>query len=187
CYETMKSMHRSKTLSRKAVLERGKYLTVEDHAIQLPDGRTIEQWPWLVTPDFVNIAVLTTGGLFLCFRQTKYAVPGVSLAVAGGYIEPGEEPLHAARRELLEETGYQAEHWTPLGHYAVDGNRGAGVAHLFLAQDAQRVAEINADDLEEQEMVMLSTAQVRTALAEGEFKCLSWAAVMSLALLHLGM
>lgn len=175
-----------KTLARTTVLERGKYLTVEDHTIELPDGRTIEQWPWLATPDFVNVAVVTADGLLLCFRQTKYAVPGVSLAVVGGYLEPGEDPLDAARRELLEETGCEADTWTALGRYAVDGNRGAGTAHLFMAQNARRVAEINADDLEEQEIVLLSAAQARAALEAGEFKCLPWAAVMSLALLRLG-
>ncbi len=175
-----------KTLARTPALQRGKYLTVEDHTIQLPDGRTIEQWPWLITPDYVNMAVVTTDKQFLCFRQTKYAVPGVTLAVVGGYLEPGEDPLEAAQRELLEETGYAADTWTALGRYAVDGNRGAGVAHLFIAHNARRVAEINADDLEEQEMLLLSAAQVRAALEAGEFKCLPWAAVMSLALLRLG-
>lgn len=175
-----------KTIARTTVLERGKYLTVEDHTIALPDGRTIEQWPWLATPDFVNIAVVTADQKFLCFRQTKYAVPGVSLAVPGGYLEPGEDPLQAAQRELLEETGYAADDWTALGSYAVDGNRGAGVAHLFLAQNARPVADIHADDLEEQELLLLSAAQVRSALKAGEFKCLPWAAAISLALLRLG-
>lgn len=175
-----------KTLARTTVLERGKYLTVEDHTIALPDGRTIEQWPWLVTPEFVNVAVVTAERELLCFRQTKYAVPGVSLAVVGGYLEPGEDPLSAAQRELLEETGYEADTWTALGRYAVDGNRGAGAAHLFIAWNARRVAEINADDLEEQELLLLSAQQARAALEAGEFKCLPWAAVMALALLRLG-
>ncbi len=175
-----------RTLARTTALERGKYLTVEDHTIALSDGRIIEQWPWLVTPDYVNIAAVTSDHKFLCFRQTKYAVPGVSLAAVGGYLEPGEDPLQAARRELLEETGHTAETWTALGRYAVDGNRGAGVAHLFIAQNARRVTDINADDLEEQELLLLTAAQVRSALEAGEFKCLPWATVMSLALLRLG-
>ncbi|MEZ4613071.1 MAG: NUDIX domain-containing protein [Caldilineaceae bacterium] len=51
-------------------------------------------------------------------------------------MEPGEEPLPAAQRELLEETGYVADDWTDLGRFAVDGNREAGLAHLFLARGA---------------------------------------------------
>ena len=174
-----------KTPARTAVFERGKYLTVEDHTIELPDGRTLTQWPWLITPDYINVAAVTEDGRFLCFRQTKYAVPGDSLAVVGGYLEPGEDSLSAAKRELREETGYAASDWTFMGRYAVDGNRGAGVAHLFLAQNARPVTDIDADDLEDQELLLLSADQVQSALAAGEFKCLPWSATMALALLRL--
>ncbi|MBN1218729.1 MAG: NUDIX hydrolase [Anaerolineae bacterium] len=173
-----------KTLARKIILNHGQFLTVESHAVELPNGRVISDWPWLVTPDFVNVAVVTDSGQFLCLRQTKYSIKGVSLAPVGGYLEPGEDPLVAAQRELLEETGYVAPDWISLGIYAVDGNRGAGRAHLFLARAAYRVAEPNADDLEEQEVLCLSCAEVETALAAGEFKVLPWSAVMALALLH---
>lgn len=174
-----------KTLARSLVLQRGKWLTVEDHTIALPDGREITEWPWIITPDYVNIMVVTVEHKFLCFRQTKYAVPETSLAPIGGYLEPGEDPLVAAQRETLEETGYEAAEWVNLGSYAVDGNRGAGTAHLFLARGAQRVAAPNADerDLEEQQLVHLSRAELAAALAAGEFKVLAWSAVAALALL----
>ena len=115
-----------KTLSRRVVLDQGKFLIVENHAVELPDGRVIPEWPWVITPDYVNIVPVTDEGEFLCFRQTKYGVDGLSLAPIGGYIEPGENPLAAARRELLEETGYETSDWTGLGRYRVDGNRGVG-------------------------------------------------------------
>jgi ADP-ribose pyrophosphatase len=131
------------------------------------------------------VAVVTTEQQFLCFRQTKYAVEGITLAPVGGYLEPGEDPLAAAQRELLEETGYESSNWLSLGRYAVDGNRGAGTAYLFLARQARRVAEVLADDLEEQQLLHLSRAEVELALRTGEFKVLSWAAVMALALQRL--
>jgi ADP-ribose pyrophosphatase len=171
-----------KTLSREKALDYGRFLVVEQHTIELPDGRILSDWPWLITPDYVNVAVVTTAGEFLCFRQTKYAVEGVSLAAVGGYLDPGETPLAAAQRELLEETGYESPDWLNLGRYAVDGNRGAGTAHLFLARQARRVAEVKADDLEEQQLLRLSRAEVEAALAAGEFKVLAWAAVIALAL-----
>lgn len=171
-----------KTLSRETVLDCGRFLVVEKHTIELPDDRTLADWAWVVTPDYVNVAAVTTTGAFLCFRQTKYAIEGVSLASVGGYLEPGEDPLAAAQRELLEETGYESPDWLSLGRYAVDGNRGAGTAYLFLARQARRVAEIKADDLEEQQLLHLSRAEVETALVAGEFKVLAWAAVIALAL-----
>jgi ADP-ribose pyrophosphatase len=174
-----------KTRARKTLLTYSKFLSIEQHTVELPDGHVINDWPWLVTPDYVNVTAVTAEGKFLCFRQTKYSVAGTTLAPVGGYIEPGEDPLAAAQRELREETGYEAPTWTSLGAYVVDGNRGAGKAYLFLAQHAVRATAPHADDLEEQELLQLSRAEVETALRTGEFKVLAWPAVMALALLQL--
>jgi ADP-ribose pyrophosphatase len=175
-----------KTLDRRTILDMGKFLKVEVHTVQLPDGRTIPDWGWVITPDYINVTAVTTEGKFLCFRQTKYSVAGESLAVVGGYLEPGEDPQTAAQRELREETGYEAATWFSLGSYPVDGNRGAGTAYPFLAVDARPVAAIAADDLEEQELLLLSRAAIETALDAGEFKLLPWALAVALALRKLG-
>jgi ADP-ribose pyrophosphatase len=171
-----------KILSRNTVLTRGKYLTVEDHAVQLPDGTVIPDWSWVVLPGYVNVVAVTESGLFLCFRQTKYALAGESLAPVGGYLEPGEDPLQAAQRELLEETGYQATSWVDLGRYPVDGNRGAGTAYLFLATGARPIASPQSDDLEQQELVLLDRQQVHRAMLAGQFQVLGWVAAVALAL-----
>ncbi|HTP10347.1 MAG TPA: NUDIX hydrolase, partial [Anaerolineae bacterium] len=128
---------------------------------------------------------VTDAAEFLCFHQVKYAVEGEALATVGGYLEPGEEPLAAAQRELLEETGYEASEWIPLGQYRVDANRGAGTAHFFLALQARHVTDRNADDLEEQHLLHLTRAELEAALDAGQFKALPWAAIAALALRHL--
>lgn len=174
-----------KTLSRKIILNHSKYLRVENHTVQLPDGQIIPDWPWVVTPDYAIVLAVTREGEFLCFRQFKYGVEGTTLAPVGGYLEPGEDPLAAARRELLEETGYEASEWVNLGHYRVDGNRGAGTAYLFLACDARRVREPDADDLEEMEFLRLSRLELEAALDASEFKGLAWTTVVALALRYL--
>lgn len=176
----MKSL---KTIARKTILKHSKYLTVENHVVQCPDGSVIDDWAWIVTPNYITVATIDEGGMFICFRQTKYTVDGTSLAPVGGIIEDGEEPLAAAKRELLEETGYEASEWRCLGTFPVDANRGAGNANLFLATGARKVAAPDADDLEEQELLRLTREEVGVAVSEGEFKSLSWTAVMALALL----
>ncbi len=175
-----------KTQSREVVLDKGKFLKVEQHAVKLPDGTVIPDWQWVVTPDFVNVVAITEEGNFLCFRQTKYAVEGTALAPVGGYLEPGEDVLLAAKRELLEETGYEAPTWEYLGGWPVDGNRGCGTAYAYLATGATRKTAPDADDLEEQEMLLLNRDEVQAALLNGEFKVLPWANCMALALLTLG-
>ena len=183
--EVASLMQTWKTLAKKTLLEHGSFLRVEAHEVLLPNGEVIPDWGWVVTPDFAMIVAVTPEHKILCFRQTKYAAKGVGLAPPGGYLEEGEDPLEAAKRELLEETGFTSAAWSSLGSYAVDGNRGAGTAHFFLAREAVKVTEPDADDLEEQELLFLSPVEVRMALEQGKVKVLPWVAALSLALLKL--
>lgn len=171
------------TLHARPVYAEGKWLAVEDRTVQTPQGRVIEHWPWVITPNYVNVLAVTPGGEYLVFRQGKYGLEGQSLAPVGGYIEPGEDPLSAARRELLEETGFEADEWVHLGRYLVDPNRGVAQGDLFLARGARRAAEPLADDLEEQQLLFLRRDELETALREGQFKVLAWAANIAFALL----
>jgi len=174
------------TVSRTPVVRRGKYLTLEDHTVQLPDGRQIEGWPFLVMPDYINVIAETEEGHFLCFRQTKYGIgEGTSLAPVGGYVDAEEDPADAARRELREETGYEAPEWIHLGSFVADGNRGAGTAHLYLARRARRAGKTASDDLEEQELLILSRKELEDAVASGAFRVLSWETNAALALLRI--
>jgi ADP-ribose pyrophosphatase len=170
------------TISRRTLLKGNRFLSVEEHTLRLPDGRILDDWAWVITPDYVTIATVDERNRFLCFRQTKYAVDGLSLAPPGGYLDPGETPEAGARRELMEETGCEAERWVSLGRYAVDANRGAGTAHFFLATGVRRIGAPSGGDLEAQEPLWLDAGAVRAALDRNEFKALAWAAVMEMAL-----
>lgn len=171
-----------KTKTRLTILDQRPWLLVENHTVELPDGRLIPDWPWVITPDYVNVVAVTADEHFICFRQVKYGIEGTTLGIVGGFVEADEEPITAARRELLEETGYESPDWTPLGSYRVDPNRGVAMGHLFLARQARYVAPRNADDLEEQELLLLTRTEMETALAGGEFKVLAWAASIAFAL-----
>jgi len=170
------------THARRTVLSQPPWLEVEFFDVELPDGRIIQDWSWITTPDYVNVVAITAAGQFLLFRQMKYALPEGSLALIGGYLEPGEDPLAAAQRELLEETGYTSNDWLSLGSYRVDPNRGVATGYLYLARQSVQAAAPQADDLEEQELILLTRKELERALDEGEFKVLAWAAAVSLAL-----
>jgi ADP-ribose pyrophosphatase len=173
------------TVSREVVLKHSKFLTVENHTVRLPDGQIIPDWAWLIIPDAVIVLPVTEDGKFLCFRQTKYAIAGTALAPVGGMLEPNEAPLDAAKRELLEEMGYAASEWVSLGSHILDPNRGIATVHLFLALNARQVADPDSDDLEDQELLFLSQAELETALQAGEFKVLAWSAVVAMSLNYL--
>ena len=61
-----------KTLARSTLLDLGRFLKVENHIVELPDGTLIDDWSWVVAPDFVLVTAITPEGKFVCFRQTKY-------------------------------------------------------------------------------------------------------------------
>jgi len=180
-----KELRAWETISRKTILRFNKFLTVESHAIKLPDGQIIPDWPWLIIPNAAIVLAVTEDKKFLCFRQTKYAVDGTSLAPVGGMLEPNETSLEAAKRELLEEVGYEAPDWIDLGSYILDPNRGIATMYLFLALNAKQVAEPNSDDLEDQILLFLSRNEVENALKKGDFKILAWSAVVAMALNYL--
>jgi ADP-ribose pyrophosphatase len=180
-----KELRAWKTISRKTILKHSKFLTVESHAIKLPDGQIIPDWPWLIIPSAAIVLAVTEDKKFLCFRQTKYAVEGTSLAPVGGMLEPNEKPLYAAKRELLEEMGYETSNWIDLGSYILDPNRGIATMYLFLALNAKQVAKPNSDDLEDQELLFLSQNEIENALKTGEFKILAWSAVVSMSLSYM--
>jgi ADP-ribose pyrophosphatase len=158
---------------------------VEHHRVQFPSGQIVDDWSWIVTPSYATVIAITTSQEVVCFRQVKYALEGVVLAPVAGYINEPEQPLDTAKRELAEEAGYESTSWKSLGSYVVDSNRGVAIAHLFLATEATAVSQPASDDLEEQELVLLSIDAFKRAVLHGEFGALSWAAAASLALLHL--
>ena len=172
-----------KTLSKQIVFERSPWIKLEEHQIELPDGKVLDQWIWIDTPDFVIVVAVDQQDHFLVFEQTKYASSGLTLAPVGGYIQAGEEPLAAARRELLEETGFEAEDWISLGSFMTDANRGNGNGHYYLAKNVQKTDQIAlSDDLEEQRLLFFSAAELQKALDLNQVKIITWQAGFTMAL-----
>jgi ADP-ribose pyrophosphatase len=86
----------------------------------------------------------------------------------------------------LEETGYHAESWQHLGSFAVDGNRGAGQAHIYLAQQLRVVASPNPDDLEEIKIDLVNLSDLKQHLQNGSVATLGAATAIAIGLNELG-
>lgn len=136
--------------------------------------------------DYAIVVALTPNGDVLLERVYKHGPGRVVLDLVAGVLEEGEDPLEAARRELLEETGYASEEWSRLGTFVVNSNYGCGRMHAFVAREARRVAEPSSDDLEEMELILRPLADAVADLRGGKFELLSAAAALALAHAQLG-
>ena len=163
------------------VLNGDPWLRVWHEDLQLPDGREVDRFFTIEMPDYVVIVATTMDDRILTLRGYKHGPRRVCTSLPAGFIEAGEAPLDAARRELLEETGYEAERWEPLGSFVNDGNRGGGSGHLFLARGARLVAEPNSGDLETVTVELFTLADLLQAARDGEIGDIPNAAALGLA------
>ncbi len=152
---------------------------------QLPDGRRIDDYYRIDLPAYAVVAAVTAADQLVVERHFRPGARQVTLALPSGFLDPDEDPLAGAKRELLEETGYEASDWSSLGRFVVDGNRGCGTAHLFLARDVRQVATPGDHDLAEMAIVLTPLGQLLQAIRDGDSLELASAATVGLAALQL--
>jgi ADP-ribose pyrophosphatase len=170
-----------RTFNKRVLLERPPWLTAGVYDVELPDGTVLHDYNWIATRPFAIVVPLTDDGRTILARSFKLGPGKISVSLPAGYLDDGEEPLAAAKRELLEETGHVARDWIALGGYAVDGNYGSGTMHAFLARGARKVQEPDSGDHEEQELNVLPFAEAIAKLRAGEVAQLATAAALGLA------
>lgn len=185
-YLSEKSMDRTEplleweTLHSKEAFVAHPWIRLSVQQVKLPNGKVVDDYHQIQLGDHVAIVAHTDEGKILMERQYKHGVGKVSLILPGGLIEGDEQPLEAAKRELLEETGYTTERWESLGNFVANANYGCGKIHLFVARNIRQVAEPDSGDLEEMQLVLMSPDELVAAIHQGELMVMG--AVMAIAL-----
>lgn len=170
------------TLADETLLAAGPWFRVRKERVRARGAAEAHDWYMIDKGDFATVVALTDAREVVLTRQYRHGVAAVTLDLPSGYVEPGEDADAAIRRELREETGYEATAWSPLGSFTVDANRGAGRAHMFLATGARRVAQPEMDgDLEEIEVLLLPLDEAMRRVRAGEFRTLAPVACLALA------
>lgn len=142
----------------------------------------IDEFLQLKARDFVVVVPFTADGQMVMIRSYKHGPRRVTLALPAGLLDGDEEPEQAARRELLEETGYEATSWERIGSFVVESNYGLNTEHAFIAKGARKVQEPQSGDLEEIVVELHDRLAVIAAIRSGDVALLSSAAAIGLAL-----
>ena len=159
-------MKRWEILTSRYLLRRP-WMRLRQDRVQLPNGAEIDEFHVLEYPDWVCVLCLTEEDEAVMVEQYRHGVAAFSLELPAGVIERGEEPLAAAKRELREETGYEATEWTLLGRCAQDPHRQNNFVYCFAARNARCVAEQQLDEGEAMVVRLLKTPRVVQAAQEG--------------------
>ncbi len=117
----------------------------------------------------VNVLALTRNGNAVMIDQYRFGIGACILELPGGLIDPGEDHLQAARRELLEETGYSAREWRYLGCVASNPVFMDSFIHHYLALDAEKTGNAQPESGEDIRVREMPVQQVREMLWNGEF------------------
>jgi len=120
--------------------------------------------------DWCNVVAVTGADELVLVWQYRFGSDALSLEIPGGVVDPGEEPLEAARRELLEETGYAAGELELLlvvePNPALQGNR----CFTYVARGAERAGAPRFDEMEELEVALVPVSRLPDLLDEGHVR-----------------
>jgi ADP-ribose pyrophosphatase len=158
------------------------YFVLRSDGLRLPGGAVKDPYYVVERPDAAIIFPLTGEDEVVLVRQYRPPLERMELGLPAGLVEEGEKPEAAARRELLEETGYSGGEWEPLGSLASSPSLKDNWAYLFLARNVEETSAPDPDEHELVEVVKVPVEDLRGLIRSGEIVSSSGVAAVMLAL-----
>lgn len=155
------------TLSSEYIIRRP-WLTARRDKVKLPDGKENPEYYVLEYPDWVSVIAITTDGLFVIERQYRHGLGQTNFEIPAGVCEKDELPIDAARRELLEETGFGGGEWTELMQISANPTSHNNLSHAFIAKGVERIGKQCLDETERLEFFLVPREELIEMLANGE-------------------
>lgn len=122
----------------------------------------------LENPDWVNIIAVTKEGQVVLIEQFRHGTESVILEIPGGMVDENESPEGAAKRELLEETGYSSKNWVLLGRSHPNPAIQNNSVYHYLALDCEKFAEVSFDEHENIVSKLMPLANVPKLISHGK-------------------
>ena len=146
------------------------WLTVRRDCVELPDGRQNPEFYVLEYPDWVNVIAITEDGQFVMERQYRHGLGKTCFEIPAGVMEKGETPLEAAKRELMEETGYGEGEGTNIMNVSGNSSTTNNISHCFVAKGVKKISGQHLDSTEDLEIVLLSRDQVKDLMVNDQIR-----------------
>ena len=132
--------------------ENNRFLSIESYVCELNNGRTIKRERILKNNKDGSAVIIypitTDEKIILAVEPRVFTKRTVGIGLPAGYIEENEKPMEAAKRELLEETGYSSDNLISLGAFYQDQGCSSAFNHYFIALDCKKMSEQNLDSSE---------------------------------------
>ncbi len=152
-----------KTLTTRRIHPKARIDTCE-----LPDGQVIE--PIILEfNDWACVFAITAQNEVILVRLYRHGVGTIIWEIPGGVIDPGETPLAAARRELMEETGYGGGDFFQMPPISPNPDNHTNRMHIFVATGVEKCGEQSTEDIERMEVHPIPLDQVIRMAGRGEF------------------
>jgi ADP-ribose pyrophosphatase len=154
------------SLATEVVVDNRWYRLRRD-TVRLPSGKVVDDYFVSEPADVVLVFAVRPDDRVVLVRQWKHGRGAFLTELPGGMCDAGEEPLDAARRELLEETGYACPALREIGRFEPDPTRNTNVIVAYAGTGATPVADPSPDEQEEIEVVLMPVPELDGAIRDG--------------------
>ena len=159
------------------------WIDFREHAYRFPDGNVYEPFYTYSRRDYAVVVAFDADGNYICVRQFRQGIRQVTTEFPAGGLERSdgkdyrgndddlcEDALEAAKRELLEETGYVSEEWKHLITIPSNATISDNNAYVYVALNCHRVKDQDLDDMEFLNVEILSPEALENLVHTGGFQ-----------------